>query len=126
MSVRYFTQFGIFNICWFEYAKCTLTIPTYVGVDPWGFIEWREVCVTSSLNNKNKKNSGLTINYNAATTDLSSIPLASAADNREGRGQHRRETPPLVVVVVVVAVVVVATATAVVFCRRRRPPTGNP
>ena len=37
------TQFGIFNICWFEYAECTLTIPTYVGVDPWGFIEWREV-----------------------------------------------------------------------------------
>ncbi len=74
-----------------------------------------------------QKNSGpLTINNNAATADLLSIPLASVADNREGRGQHRRATPPLVVVVVVVAAVVVATATAVVFCRRRRPPTGNP
>ena len=37
------TQFGIINTCWFEYAECTLTIPTYVGVDPWGFVEWREV-----------------------------------------------------------------------------------
>ena len=32
------TLFGSINTCWFEYAECTLTIPTYVGVDPEGFI----------------------------------------------------------------------------------------
>ena len=45
------TQFGIINTCWFEYAECTLTIPTYVGVDPWGFVEWREVLCDDFLAN---------------------------------------------------------------------------